>query len=104
MLERVPPLCQQLKVTPEPLGLDRSRVIENRVIDAAPGLPPELHRHLVAVVVGLVGALDLDAEVVGLLLGQLGQLDAERGEVQPGDLLVEVLGQRVDAPRTRRAW
>ena len=49
----------------------------------------------VAVEVRLVGALDVDAEVVGLLLGELGQLDAEGVEVQPGDLLVEVLGQDV---------
>ena len=51
----------------------------------------------VAVVIGLVGTLDRDAEVGGLLLGQLGERDAERAEVQPRDLLVEVLGQHVDA-------
>src|SRR5699024_971090 len=56
-------------------------------------------RSSVAVVVRLVGALHRDAEVFGLLLGQLGELDAEGVEVQPGDLLVEVLGQRVDADR-----
>ena len=49
--------------------------------------------------VGLVGALDRDAEVVGLLLGELGELHAEGVEVQAGHLLVEVLGQRVDADR-----
>src|SRR5690349_23155546 len=46
----------------------------------------------VAVVLGLVRTLDRDAEVGGLLLGELGQLDTEGVEVQPGDLLVEVLG------------
>ena len=46
----------------------------------------------------LVRAGDVDAEVLGLLLGQLGELDAERVEVQAGDLLVEVLGQRRSTP------
>src|SRR3954447_20814434 len=53
----------------------------------------------VPVVVGLERTLDRHAQVVGLLLGQDGQLDAEGVEVQPGDLLVEVLGQHVDADR-----
>src|SRR5690606_968375 len=56
-------------------------------------------RRSVAVVVGLVRALHVDADVGRLLLGELGELDAEGVEVQPGDLLVEVLGQRVDADR-----
>ena len=47
----------------------------------------------------LVRAGDVDTEVLGLLLGELGELDAERVEVQPGDLLVEVLGQRLDLRR-----
>ena len=49
--------------------------------------------------VRLVRALDRDAEVGGLLLGQLGEADAERVQVQPGHLLVEVLRQRVHADR-----
>src|SRR4051794_15403773 len=53
----------------------------------------------VSVVIGLVGTLDRNTEVVGLLLRQLGQLDAQRVEVQARDLLVEVLGQHVDADR-----
>src|SRR5829696_4421209 len=51
---------------------------------------------LVAIVVGLERALDRDADVGGLLRTQLGELGAERAEVQPRDLLVEVLGQDVD--------
>src|SRR4051794_12741154 len=51
---------------------------------------------LVAVVVGLEGPLDRDADVGGLLGAQLGEVHAERVEVQPRDLLVEVLGQDVD--------
>src|SRR4051794_12308703 len=51
----------------------------------------------VAVVVALVRALDRDAEVVGLHLGQLGELHAQRVEVQPRDVLVELLGQHGDA-------
>ena len=45
--------------------------------------------------VGLVGALDRDAEVRGLLLGERRELHAELVEVQARDLLVEVLRQRV---------
>ncbi len=60
----------------------------------------------VPVVVRLVRALDVHADVLGLVLAQLGELDAERVEVQAGDLLVEVLGQHVDLAgrRYRRSW
>src|SRR5205085_2432316 len=51
---------------------------------------------LVAVVVGLVGTLDVDADVLGLVLAQLGEPDAEGVEVQPRDLLVQVLREDVD--------
>ena len=37
--------------------------------------------------VRLVRALDRDAEVGGLVGGELGQADAERVQVEPGDLL-----------------
>jgi len=43
----------------------------------------------------LVGALDVDTEVFGLVLGQLGQVAAQRLNVDQGHLLVEVLGQPV---------
>src|SRR5215216_2195674 len=58
--------------------------------------PTSALSELVAIVVRLVRALDRDADVGGLLRAQLGQLRAERAEVQPRDLLVEVLGQHVD--------
>ena len=45
----------------------------------------------VPVVVGLVRAVDSYADVVGLVLGHLGELYAEVIEVQPCDLLVELL-------------
>src|SRR3712207_4978160 len=45
----------------------------------------------VPVVVALVRTLDRHADVVGLHLGQLGQLHAEGVEVQPGHVLVELL-------------
>ena len=48
---------------------------------------------LVAVVVRLVGALRWDAEVGRLLGCQLREVGAEAAEVQPCDLLVEVLGE-----------
>src|SRR6476659_5693911 len=51
----------------------------------------------VAVAVRLERALDRHTDVVGLLLGEAGQLDPERVEVQPGDLLVQMLGKHVDA-------
>src|SRR4051812_28064787 len=51
---------------------------------------------LVAVVVGLVRALDRHADVGRLLGRELGELHAEAVEVQARDLLVEVLGQDVD--------
>src|SRR5450755_1046724 len=53
----------------------------------------------VAVVIGLERAIDRDADVGGLLLGQGGQPDAQRVEVQAGHLLVQVLGQHVHAER-----
>src|SRR5579863_10314114 len=56
-------------------------------------------RGSVTVVVRLVRAFDWHSDVVGLLLAQLGQPDAERVQVQPGDSLVEVLGQYVHAER-----
>jgi hypothetical protein len=43
----------------------------------------------------LVGALSGDTNVIGLLLGQLGELDTERSKVEAGDLFVEVLGKDV---------
>ena len=50
----------------------------------------------IAVVVGLVGTLDRHADVVGLLLRQVRQLDPKVVEVQAGNLLVEVLRQAVN--------
>src|SRR5579875_3751323 len=45
----------------------------------------------------LVGPLQGDPEVLGLAFAERGELDAQLVEVQPGDLLVEVAGQHVDA-------
>ena len=39
-----------------------------------------------------------------MLVGELGELDPERIEVEPGDLLVELLGQHVDAERVLLEW
>ena len=75
-----------------------------------PGHPPALARNgappstcgegarnlSVPVVVRLERALLRDADVVGLLVRELGQLGAQLGQVQARDLLVEVLGQGVD--------
>ena len=51
---------------------------------------------LVPVGLRLVGSLDRDANVVGLLLGEGGELGSEAAEVKPGDLLVENLGKKVN--------
>src|SRR5581483_6736163 len=62
----------------------------------SPPLPNPLSRLAsVPVVVGLERPLLRDAEVGRLLLRERRQLHAELPEVQPRDLLVEVLGQRV---------
>src|SRR5205085_1014676 len=50
----------------------------------------------VAIVVGLEGPVLRHADVVGLLLGELGEAHAELVEVQAGDLLVELARQAVD--------
>jgi len=44
----------------------------------------------------LEGAVDGNADVGGLLVGEGGEADAEGVEVEPGDLLVEVLGEHID--------
>src|SRR3546814_10374483 len=54
----------------------------------------------VAEVVGLVVAFDRDAEIVGLLLAEHGELDAEGVQVEAGTFLVLVLGHHVDADRS----
>src|SRR5262245_39655808 len=54
-----------------------------------------LSRESVAVVLRLVRAVDVDVDVLRLLLGELGELAAERLHVDAGHLLVELLGQPV---------
>jgi len=51
----------------------------------------------ISVVIGLVWSELRDAEVVGLVLGKGGDADAEMLQVSFGDLLVELLGQHVNA-------
>lgn len=51
----------------------------------------------VSVVVGLERSLLGDPEVLGLVVGQDGQLDVQCLQVGGGDFLVELLGQHVDA-------
>ena len=46
--------------------------------------------------IGLVWTLFGNAQVLGLLGGQLGQLDVQGVQVGPGDLLVELLGEHED--------
>jgi hypothetical protein len=53
-------------------------------------------RNLVAVDVALEGTLDRETKVLGLDLGELGELSVDVGQVEKGDLLVEDLGENVD--------
>jgi len=47
--------------------------------------------------VWLVGTVDWDAQVVGLILAELGQLDVKSSQVRPGHFFVQGLGQHVDS-------
>ena len=77
------------------LALDPGAAV--RLAAAAPAARPlGRGRASVAVMIRLERALDRHADIVGLLLAQRGQLDAELVEVERGDLLVEMLGQDVD--------
>ena len=51
----------------------------------------------VPVVIRLVRAINRNADVRGLLFAEHREADAERVQVQPGDLLIQVLGQHVHA-------
>jgi len=53
-------------------------------------------QHLVAVVLGLEGALGVEAEVLCLDRGELGELDANLGQVRGSDFLIELLGEHVN--------
>ncbi len=53
----------------------------------------------ISVIVWLVGAFDGNADVVGLLLRQNGQLDAKLGEMEPRDFFVQFLVDAIDADR-----
>jgi len=47
--------------------------------------------------VRLEGTLDRDTQVLGLISGQLGQLDVKSAQVTEGNLLIELLGQHVNS-------
>ena len=50
---------------------------------------------LVAVGVLLERTIHLDADVVGLLLGELGEVCTQRWQVEGCNLLIQLLGQQV---------
>src|SRR5581483_191073 len=50
----------------------------------------------IPVMIRLERAFHLDADIVGLVLAQFGQLDADLGEMQPRHLLVQRLRQHID--------
>ena len=101
-----------MQLQPEPIAAPSQANTESNVCcwqyDRAQGRwpenangPPVFHqraarvrsqRRLVAVVVGLEGAARFDADISGLLVVELGQLDAEFGQMKGGNLLIEVFG------------
>jgi hypothetical protein len=56
-------------------------------------------RRLVAIVRGLVGALDGNVEVLALGFGENSQFNVELLQVRASDLLVKFLGEHVDTKR-----
>src|SRR4029079_6425388 len=82
--------------------LSHHRPTRNRNVRCTPEPTPRGEHRAnpsVAVVLRLERPARVDTAVRGPLVGELGQLHAEGAEVQLGDLLVEVLGQHVDADR-----
>src|SRR4051795_6636260 len=77
-----------------------SSTTSTRPLDTPPWSHPEWGATFrfasVAVAVRLERAFHRHADVVGLVVGEGAQLDAQGVEVEPSDLLVEVLGQDVD--------
>lgn len=51
---------------------------------------------LIPVVLRFVGTFYRHADIIGLLPGQLGQLDADLLQMQAGDFFVELLGQALE--------
>lgn len=60
-----------------------------------------MHTPLVAIVGGLVGALDRDVEVLGLLGRERRKLDVELLQMRARNLLVKFFGQHMHAERER---
>lgn len=87
---RLPPLTAAAGTAGQPSpSLPSFSASRPRPVRARPDA--EAVAHLVAVGVRLVRALNLDADVLGLLGGQGGQLGAELREVEAGNLLVQDL-------------
>ena len=60
-------------------------------------------RQSVAVMFRLERPFDRDADVIRLLLAELGELHPKLVEVERGDLFVEMLGQHVDVVLDRKS-
>lgn len=52
---------------------------------------------LVSVMVWLERSFDWDAQVIGLILAELSQLDVKSSQMRPGHLFVQSLGQHVNS-------
>ena len=52
-------------------------------------------RKSISVSDGLVGSLNVDRDVLGLVLAELSELSSEGAEMEASDLLVELLGENV---------
>ena len=51
---------------------------------------------LISICIRLERAFDLDTDIVGLFLGEGGQLDSNLAQMQTGDLFVQMLRQVID--------
>ena len=52
-------------------------------------------RKSISVSDGLVGSLNVDRDILGLVLAEQGKLSSEGAEMEASDLLVELLGENV---------
>lgn len=71
----------------------------NYVIPLGRRCPSASMRRLVAVVRGLVRAVDRDVKVLALSFAEDGQLDVELLQMCAGDLLIKFFGEHVDTKR-----
>merc|ERR1719378_307646 len=85
------------------MGLKASQLMQNKNKNVSVRLRVKIQKHAsgtkracsVSVGVCLEGSFDLHTDVVCLFLAQCGEFGTKRGQVQAGNLLVQVFGQQV---------